>query len=71
MTHSPPHFSCPGYAGKEDGFEIETLKLGDGKIAPRPQKLVLEWAALHRRELMEDWELCREHHVPRQIKPLD
>jgi hypothetical protein len=32
--------------------------------------LVLEWAAEHRDELMENWNLCRSMQAPRQIEPL-
>jgi hypothetical protein len=32
--------------------------------------LVLEWAASHRAELMEDWELCRQNQPPNMIEPL-
>jgi hypothetical protein len=32
---------------------------------------VLEWAAMHRNELMEDWELCVHKQQPNMISPLD
>jgi len=32
--------------------------------------LVLEWAAEHRDELMENWNLCRNLQPPKPIEPL-
>jgi len=32
--------------------------------------LVLEWAAEHRDELMEDWNLCSRMQSPKPIEPL-
>lgn len=34
------------------------------------QILVLEWAADHRAELMEDWKLCSQMQTPKPIEPL-
>ena len=42
-------------------------------LLPLPRQvlaLVLEWAALHRAELREGWERCRQHQQPRKIEPL-
>jgi hypothetical protein len=36
----------------------------------RAHALVLEWAAMHRVELMEDWHLCVSKQQPRKISPL-
>jgi hypothetical protein len=32
---------------------------------------VLEWAAQHRDELMEDWRLCETKQQPKKIAPLE
>ena len=32
--------------------------------------LVLEWAMIHRAELLEDWRLCSEKTPPNKIDPL-
>jgi hypothetical protein len=42
----------------------------EGKMSRRALELVLDWAELHQAELMEDWELCRQHVEPRPIEPL-
>ena len=36
----------------------------------RATGLVQEWIELHRAELMEDWELWVQNHVPKKINPL-
>ncbi|WHZ15021.1 MAG: hypothetical protein OJF52_001862 [Nitrospira sp.] len=39
----------------------------------RPRRaldLVLDWAELHREELLTDWDLCRAKESPKPIAPL-
>jgi len=36
----------------------------------RALELVLDWAELHRDELLKDWELCRQHQQPDEIEPI-
>ena len=68
--HAPPHFHAE-YGGNEALYEIETLKVYAGELPRRVHNLVLEWADLHRQELMEDWHLARNGEVLREIKPLE
>ena len=68
--HPPPHFHAE-YAGSVAEISIETLEMLAGSLPPRAFVLVLDWAALHRQELREDWELCRRKEQPRRIQPLD
>lgn len=37
----------------------------------RALALVLEWAAEHRAELMEGWNLCQAKQLPKKIEPLE
>jgi predicted ATPase len=37
----------------------------------RALELVLDWAELHREELMRDWDLCQQHQQPVEIPPLE
>ena len=67
--HAPPHFHVQ-YAEYKAELKIETLEIINGKLPPRALALVLEWASAHRAELLEDWELCRQHQQPKQIQPL-
>ena len=42
-----------------------------GSMSHRATALVLEWAALHRAELREAWELASRNQEPSKIAPLD
>jgi hypothetical protein len=68
--HAPPHFHVE-YAEHKAEIAIETLAVLNGHLPRRALALVLEWAALHRDELLEDWMLCRQHLQPRKIQALD
>ncbi len=68
--HAPPHFHAL-YAEHEAIIDIETLKVIRGEMPRRALSLVLEWAFLHREELLEDWNLCEKKRNPKKIKPLD
>lgn len=67
--HAPPHFHAL-YGEDEAIIAIETLTVMRGGLPRRALALVIEWAEQHRSELMENWELCRVHEMPRQILPL-
>lgn len=68
--HVPPHFHAE-YAGREARYEIETLRLNKGSLPRRAHNLVLEWADLHRTELIEDWERARRGQPLVEIEPLN
>jgi hypothetical protein len=68
--HAPPHFHVE-YGEYRAQYLIETLVLSRGQLPRRAHALVLEWAAMHRNELMEDWELCQLKQQPKMISPLD
>ena len=67
--HAPPHFHAI-YAEDEALIDIRTLALIRGALPRRALALILEWAALHREELLEDWDLCATKQTPRKITPL-
>jgi hypothetical protein len=67
--HGVAHFHAR-YGRHKASIAIETLALISGSLPPRALGMVLEWAALHRDELMEDWRLLREAQRPRPIPPL-
>jgi Domain of unknown function (DUF4160) len=69
LDHAPPHFHAL-YAEYEILIDIRTLETVKGSLPRRAHALVLEWAAQHRAELMEDWELCRKKQMPHKITPL-
>ena len=67
--HPPPHFHA-----KYGEYEISVNILDgvvEGKFPRRAMRLVLEWYELHKEELMEDWELCRNREMPKPIEPLE
>jgi hypothetical protein len=68
--HDPPHFHVR-YAGQRALIAIETLAVLRGSLSPRVLALVIEWSALHRAELMEDWTLAREEAQLNPIAPLE
>ena len=67
--HAPPHFHAK-YVGEEALYEIETLRIYRGGLQRRAHSLVVEWADLHRTELMENWERARRHEPLEEIDPL-
>ena len=68
--HAPPHFHAR-YGGDQAIIEIETLHVLGGRLSPRVMGLVVEWALLHRDELLEDWRLARESAPLKRIAPLE
>jgi hypothetical protein len=68
--HAPPHFHAE-YGDFAAEITIDTLQILAGELPRRALVLVLDWAALHRAELLEDWDLCRQHRQPKKIQPLD
>jgi len=67
--HNPPHFHAE-YENHNACFTIEDIKLLKGKLPPRVRSLVIEWACLHRDELMEDWKLAQKKSPLNKIKGL-
>ncbi|MBI3979307.1 MAG: DUF4160 domain-containing protein [Chloroflexi bacterium] len=68
--HLPPHFHAV-YAEHEATLAIETLEVVSGQLPRRAMALVLEWAAFHRDELIENWERARQGVPLVAIPPLD
>lgn len=65
--HLPAHFHAQ-YAEYRAKVAIDTLELTDGKLPRRALALVLEWAALHRQELRDNWQRA-QHGLP--LEPID
>ena len=67
--HNPPHFHA-----KYGEFEVLLSldgKILDGKLPNRALSLTLEWLALHRSELAENWERARRRESLNNIAPLE
>ena len=67
--HAPPHFHA-AYGEFNATIDIRHLTINDGNLPRRAAELVLDWAELHQRELLEDWNLCQEKKHPKPIEPL-
>lgn len=68
--HHPAHFHAT-YGEHEVVIEIESLAPRRGGLPRRAQDLLLEWAVMHRQELVENWRLARAKLPLRPIEPLD
>jgi len=67
--HNPPHFHAL-YGEYEAVFDLRDLNVLRGTLPPHAMALVREWAAEHREELLEDWNLCSQLKSPKPIEPL-
>ncbi len=67
--HPPPHFHAV-YGEFQARVDIDQLRLIEGEFPRRALELVLDWAELHKAELLENWRLCRDKRQPRSIDPL-
>ncbi len=67
--HAPPHFHAR-YGEYEITVDIQT-GIVSGTFPKRALKHVIEWYELHKIELMDDWELCRQSNNPKPIAPLE
>jgi hypothetical protein len=68
--HPPAQFHA--YYGKESAkIDIQTLGILAGSLPRRALALVLEWAAAHRNELRDNWQLAEHHNPLQNIQPLE
>ncbi|MBV9195779.1 MAG: DUF4160 domain-containing protein [Solirubrobacterales bacterium] len=51
-------------------MEIETFSVLAGALPQRALRLVREWAAEHRDELLENWARARPNETLQRIEPL-
>ena len=71
--HAPPHFHA-AFIGQDDDtvIDIRTLDvIQAGTLKRRALELVLDWAELHRAELLVNWDLAREGKPLNKIAPLE
>lgn len=67
--HNPPHFHAI-YSGVEAQVALDPIGLVEGDLPSRALSMVLEWTALHQRELLDNWERLRTDQPPQKVKPL-
>ena len=67
--HGVPHFHAV-YGEFEITVEVETGAV-HGEFPNRALRLVLEWAQLHKPELLDDWQRARQGQPLKRIAPLE
>lgn len=67
--HPPPHFHAR-YGEHEAQVAIATGEVIHGSLPRSASKLVKEWAALHRDELLDDWQRAERAEPLVSIEPL-
>ena len=67
--HNPPHFHAV-YNEFEAQFSIDPLEIIEGKLPPRINGIVIEWASIHQKELLRNWKNLRDKQPTKKIKPL-
>jgi len=67
--HNPPHFHAR-YGDFNAIIKIESFAVLDGHLPPRALGLVIEWAEIHKNELLNDWNLATENKPLFTIEPL-
>lgn len=67
--HNPPHFHVR-YEESRATIQIETLEITAGRLPPRVLGLTVEWASLHRQELLDNWTLLATAGKFHKIEPL-
>ena len=67
--HDPPHFHAI-YGETEAQVTISPIGLLQGNLSSRAFSLVVEWAALHQGELMDNWWRLRNNQAAQKVPPL-
>ena len=68
--HNPPHFHVE-YQGFKAEYDISTLDILAGSIPKRAHAMVLEWASMHKKELLNNWEKAKIPSEINNIEPLE
>jgi hypothetical protein len=68
--HPPPHFHVR-YGNHKAVISIESPTLLHGTLPPRVHGLVIEWAALHRDQRLENWQAAKARYPLQTIEPLE
>ena len=69
IDYVPPHFHAE-YNGNKVLVDIINVKILKRYFPKRQLKLILAWAEIHKDELMQNWELARNHEALYRIAPL-
>lgn len=67
--HHRPHFHA--YYQDEVGiFAVDVIERIGGSLPNRQERLVVAWAEIHQRELLEDWSTLQAGRAAFKIEPL-
>jgi len=69
QDHAPAHFHAI-YGDYQITVTIES-GIVSGEFPKRALSHVLEWLELHKKELLEDWELAKQRQPLNKVKPLE
>ena len=67
--HNPPHFHAQ-YGEYNCCIDINTLSVVEGFLPARALGLVVEWAILHKEELLDNWCSIEQQNPLKKIAPL-
>lgn len=67
--HDPPHFHAI-YSEDEAQISISPIRVLRGDLPTRATSMVLEWAALHQNELMDNWQRLHSNQPAQKVPPL-
>ena len=67
--HNPPHFHAQ-YGEHKCCIDIRTLSVIEGDLPARVLGLVVEWAILHKEELLDNWHNIEQKKALNKIEPL-
>jgi hypothetical protein len=70
LEHPPPHFHI-AYQRRRALIAIETGAILQGNLPPGVLRIVREWAARHRGELLENWSRARARLPLERIRGAD
>ncbi len=68
--HPPPYFHAE-YGEYEASIEIATLRVSDGHLPNRIERMVIRWATVRQAELHRAWDAASNMQNPGKIAPLD
>ena len=68
--HPPPHFHAV-YGKYEVQIGINPIAILRGRLPRRAESMAIEWAAIHQRELIENWQRLSSDQSPQKIEPLE
>ncbi len=68
--HNPPHFHAI-YQGQSGVFDFSGNMIKGHLSSKNAQRLIKEWAGLHQKELVENWEKATRGQPINKIAPLN